>query len=241
MRFPERLVEGVLLRRYQRFLADIRLADGSTITAHTPNTGSMLGCSEPGCRVWVRDSGNPARKYPWSWEISETREGVLVGINTLLSNRLVEEGIRNGAIPQLAGYRSIRREVRYGSGRSRIDLLLQGGTHRPDCYVEIKNVTAAEGEVAFFPDAPTARGVKHLHELAGMVRQGSRAVLFFCIQRGDVRAVRPASHIDGNYAQTLRRVAAEGVEVLAYRADVSVEGIQLSSAALDVLLQDRSA
>ncbi|HHL45310.1 MAG TPA: DNA/RNA nuclease SfsA, partial [Gammaproteobacteria bacterium] len=137
MRFATPLVEGELIRRYKRFLADVRLPDGEVITAHTPNTGSMLGCAEPGSRVWIRDSSNPKRKYPWSWEISETAGGVKVGINTLLSNHLVREEIETGAIPELGGYDTIRSEVSYGSGRSRIDLLLEK-EDRPNCYVEVK-------------------------------------------------------------------------------------------------------
>ena len=226
MRFATPLVEGELIRRYKRFLADVRLPDGEVITAHTPNTGSMLGCAEPGSRVWIRDSGNPKRKYPWSWEISETAGGVKVGINTLLSNHLVREGIETGAIPELGGYDTIRSEVSYGSGRSRIDLLLEK-EDRPNCYVEVKNVTAAEGAVAFFPDAPTLRGIKHLHELMEMVKQGNRAVLFFCVQRADVRAVRPADHIDPEYGRMLREAVASGVEIIAYQTSISIREIRL--------------
>ncbi len=226
MRFASQLVEGVLIRRYKRFLADVRLSNGEVITAHTPNTGSMLGCAEPGSRVWIRDSGNPARKYPWSWEISETREGTKVGINTLLSNHLVREGIDSGVITELAGYDRIRSEVRYGAERSRVDLLLEKDDG-PNCYVEVKNVTAAEGDVAFFPDAPTVRGVKHLRELMEMVKQGGRAVLFFCVQREDVCAVRPADHIDPEYGCALREAAANGVEIIAYQTSISLQEIKL--------------
>ncbi len=226
MRFETPLQEAILLRRYKRFLADVRLPDGEMRTVHTPNTGSMLGCAEPGCRVWIRDSGNPARKYPWSWEISETPSGVMVGVNTLLSNRLVQEGIDAGVVEALGGYETIQREVRYGKERSRVDLMLETpGKER--CYVEIKNVTAAEEGIAFFPDAPTVRGIKHLRELAEMVKKGNRAVLLFCVQREDVLAVRPADHIDPDYGHMLRTAAAEGVEILAYRARVTRREIRL--------------
>ena len=228
MRFASPLVEAILVRRYKRFLADVRLADGELLTAHTPNTGSMLGCAEPGSRVWIRDSGNPARKYPWSWEISETRDGTKVGINTLLSNHLVREGVATGVITELAGYDHIRSEVRYGAERSRIDLLLEK-RDGPDCYVEVKNVTAADSDGAFFPDAPTVRGVKHLRELMEMVRQGNRAVLFFCVQREDVRTVRPADHIDPEYGRVLREAAQRGVEIIAYQTSISLQEIRLTS------------
>ncbi len=226
MRFETPLQEATLLRRYKRFLADVRLLDGRELTVHTPNTGSMLGCAQPGSRIWIRHSGNPARKYPWSWEISETAEGVKVGVNTLLSNHLVREGIDTGVIDELSGYDTVRSEVRYGAERSRIDLLLEKrGEHR--CYVEVKNVTAADAGVAFFPDAPTARGVKHLRELAEMVNNGERAVLLFCVQREDVYAVRPADHIHPEYGWALRNAAGQGVELVAYRAAVSLQGIRL--------------
>ncbi len=238
MRFDSPLIEATLLRRYKRFLADVRLPDGRELTAHTPNTGSMLGCAEPGSRIWIRDTGIPARKYPWSWEISETAAGVKVGINTLLSNRLVEEGIVSGVVTELSGYEHVRREVRYGMERSRVDLLLEG-CGVADCYVEVKNVTAAEEGIAFFPDAPTARGVKHLRELAEMVGEGYRAALLFCVQRGDVHALRPADHIDPEYGRALRAVAVQGVEIFAYRARVFPEGIWLD-VPLPVLLEQIS-
>jgi sugar fermentation stimulation protein A len=229
MRFSEPLVEGTLLRRYKRFLADIELPDGTQITAHTPNTGSLQGCAEAGQRVWVRDSGNPGRKYPWSWELVEVRRGILVGINTGLSNHLVREAIENGTVQELQGYGGIRREVRYGVENSRIDLLLEQGPGR-GCYVEVKNVTLVEDGIALFPDAVTARGAKHLRELATMVAAGHRAVIFYCVQRRDAVEVRPADAIDPLYADTLRYVVAQGVEALAYRAKVTPSGIAIQTA-----------
>lgn len=226
MKFEQPLQEAILLRRYKRFLADVRLPDGSEITVHTPNTGSMMGCCTPGSRVWLRDSGNPKRKYRHSWEIVEAAPEVLVGINTGVVNRLVTEAIESGVVTELQGYERVRQEVRYGRENSRIDLLLEGGS-TADCYVEIKNVTAADESVAIFPDAVSARGTKHLRELMAMVEEGCRAVLLFCVQRGDVDRVRPADEIDALYGQTLREALDAGVEAVAYRAKVTPEALTL--------------
>ena len=227
MKLPSPLVEGHLIRRYKRFLADVGLADGAMVTAHCPNTGSMLGCAEPGARVWLSRSVNPKRKYPLTWELVEVDAGILVGINTARSNTLVREAIEDGVITELFGYSSIRSEVRFGNERSRVDLFLGGRTHRP-CFVEVKNVTAAvSGGVALFPDAVTARGTKHLRELAGVVADGGRAVLCFSVQRQDAEEVRPADNIDPLYGRTLREVLAAGVEAVAYKAEVSTEAIRL--------------
>ncbi len=229
MRFESRLIAGTLLQRYKRFLADVRLDDGSIITAHTPNTGSMLGCAEPGSRVWLRDAASPTRKYRYAWELVENGAGVMVGINTGVVNRLVSEAIGSGVAAELQGYESLRQEVRYGSENSRIDLLLQGG--RPDCYVEIKNVTAVNRDgTAFFPDAVSTRGSKHLRELMQVVAQGKRGVICFCVQRGDARAVRPADEIDPLYGRTLREALAAGVEAVAYRASVTPQAVTLDTA-----------
>jgi sugar fermentation stimulation protein A len=225
MRFEQPLIEGVLLRRYKRFLADVRLSDGRTVTAHTPNTGSMAGCAEPGLRVWLRDSGNPRRKYPYSWELVESRSGVLVGINTTLANRLVRDAIEDDTVVELQGYGRIRTEQRYGMEGSRIDLLLEDGP-RGRCYVEVKNVTLVEDGVALFPDAVSLRGTRHLRELR-RVAEGARAVVLFCVQRADARAMRPAAHIDPEYARTLCAVMDKGVEALVYGARVSTQGIAL--------------
>lgn len=223
-----RLLEGRLIRRYKRFLADVELADGTVITAHTPNTGSMMGLTRPGSRVWLRDSRNPKRKYPLSWILVETRPGVLVGIDTGMANHLVRETVESGSIPALQGYQRIRREVRYGNERSRVDLLLESDT-RPRCYVEVKNVTLVENDHAFFPDAVTERGRKHLRELAGRVAAGERGVIFFCIQRHDAKLLRPADHIDPAYGKMLREAVALGVEAIAWRATVTVKEIRLDT------------
>lgn len=228
MRFPEPLVEGRLQRRYKRFLVDVCLESGESITAHCPNTGSMLGCVKPGARVWLSRSENPARKYPMTWELIEVGGGTLVGINTGRTNRLVGEAVEARIVAELQGYGSIRREVRYGAEKSRIDLLLERSDRSGRCYVEVKNVTAAVHDgIAVFPDAVTARGARHLRELARMVDRGHRAVVFFCVQRSDVREVRPAGAIDPDYARTLREALGCGVEAMAYGAEVTSEGIWL--------------
>lgn len=226
MEFESPLIEGILIKRYKRFLADITLENGDQITAHTPNTGSMKGCAEPCSTVWLRDTKNPDRKYPLSWEMVETKSGSLIGINTLLSNSLVEEAIKNGIVAELQDYDQIRREVKYGEENSRIDLLLES-TDKPDCYVEVKNVTMVEKNIAYFPDAVTKRGSKHLRELQAMVKQGKRAIIFYCVQRNDVEEVRPADEIDPEYGKLLREAIKSGVEAIAYTADISPEGIEL--------------
>jgi sugar fermentation stimulation protein A len=176
--------------------------------------------------VWLRDTGNPERKYPLSWELVEADPGVLVGINTIMANSLVREAIEGGVVGELQGFETIRCEVRYGKEQSRIDLVLEGAP--ASCYVEVKNVTLVEDGIAFFPDAVTARGVKHLRELAHAARSGHRAVIFFCVQRGDAGEVRPAGAIDPLYAETLRHVMRQGVEALAYAARIDLEGIELA-------------
>jgi len=225
MRFDSILVPGRLIRRYKRFFADIRLDSGEVVTAHCPNTGSMLGCKEPGSRVWISPADNPERKLRYTWELVEARPDVLVGVHTGRTNHLVHEAISGGVVRELAGYSDIRREVRFGQEGSRIDLLLSGAGSG-DCYVEVKNVTAAVDDgIALFPDAVSSRGAKHLRELMHVAEQGRRAVIFFCAQRGDVQEVRPADEIDPEYGRTLRRALAAGVEALAYRAAVSPAGL----------------
>ncbi len=220
------LVEGRLIVRRNRFVAEVELADGRQVEAHCPNTGSMQGCKTPGSRVWLSPATNPERKLQWTWELVEA-DGVAVGLHTGRTNGLVREAIEQGIVPKLAGYGRLRTEVRYGSENSRIDLLLDDDG-RPPCYVEVKNVTAAvEGGLGYFPDAGTERGSKHLRELMAVVRQGQRGVIFFCVQRGDVAEVRPADHIDKVYGRTLREAVAAGVEALAWGAAVTPAEIRL--------------
>jgi len=225
MKFSAKLVAGRLIRRYKRFLADVQL-EGGVITAACPNTGSMLGCCEPGSRVWLSQSDRATRKYRHTWEIVEVGR-VMVGINTGLPNGLVAEAIGAGAIPELAGYASLRREVAFGEERSRVDLLLEDPARAP-CYVEVKNVTAAVTRgIALFPDAVSDRGAKHLRELMRLKAAGLRPVQLYCVQRGDVGEVRPADAIDPEYGRTLRRALEAGVEVMAYRAKVTPREIRL--------------
>ena len=224
MKLPD-LIPGRLIKRYKRFLADIELEDGSVVTAHCPNSGSMLGCNLPGSPVLLSLSPNPNRKLAYTWELLQVN-GFWVGLNTMLPNRLAEEAILDGTIVELQGYPKLRREVAYGSERSRIDILLEDDGKR--CYVEVKNVTLVEGGLALFPDAVTARGQKHLRELMEMVRNGDRAVLLFTGQRGDGNAVAPADRIDPEYGRLLREAVANGVEALAYRAEVQPEQIRLT-------------
>ncbi|MBN2053613.1 DNA/RNA nuclease SfsA [bacterium] len=226
MNFSQRLTEGILIRRYNRFLADVRLQDGAIVTAHCPNSGSMMTCSEPGMPVYLSRHQSKTRRYPHTWEIIDMH-GTLVGINTMIPNRIVREAIEQERIPELAGYTQLRREVPYGAN-SRIDILLLDGDKR--CYVEVKNVTLVVEDRCLFPDAVTTRGQKHLVELGLAASHGHRAVMLYVVQRSDGSSFAPAEAIDGDYARLLRSAAAAGVEILAYRADVTTEGICLGSA-----------
>lgn len=218
------LLPGTLLKRYKRFLADIVLEDGTAVTVHCPNSGSMKGCAIPGSRVFISRSSNPNRKFPFTWELVEA-DGFWAGINTALPNRLVHEAIINGSVAELQGYTTIRPEVPYGE-HSRIDLLLEAPQQR--CFVEVKNVTLVENHRALFPDAVTTRGQKHLHELMRVVREGDRGVIFFTVQRGDGISVSPADAIDPEYGRLLRMALLNGVEALAYRALVTSTEILLT-------------
>lgn len=228
MKYDPPLVTGRLVRRYKRFLADVELDNGEVVVAHTANTGAMTGCSQPGSRVWLSKSDNPRRKCKYTWELVETREGVVVGINTLHANVLVEEAIKSGQFPFFNGYSSMRREASYGQEGSRIDFLLQSAA-RPPCYLEVKNVTLASHGVAFFPDAVSVRGQKHLRELESVVTAGDRALLCFCIQRHDVSECRPADSVDSEYGRLLRQVVKTGVDVVAIKARPDVRGVSLET------------
>ena len=226
MHFSE-LIEGRLIKRYKRFLADIELAHGEVITAHCPNTGSMRRCQQDQARVWVSKSDNPKRKLAYTWEIVEVDQQFLACINTGLPNKVVGEAIAQGKIAELSGYGGQKAEVKYGSG-SRIDWLLSD-EHKPLCYVEVKNVTLLEEDGhGYFPDAVTERGRKHLYELADMVKAGHRAVLMFCVSHNGIQSVAPAEHIDPKYAAALEDVMAQGVEVIAYRAHIDTTEIYLT-------------
>lgn len=227
MKFEPPLEQGRLLRRYKRFLADIETLDGELLTIHCPNTGSMLNCMSEGCRVWFSRSNDPKRKLPGTWEITETPQGRLACVNTARANALVEEALRADLIPELAGFTALKREVAYGVENSRADFRLDDPTG--EVFVEVKSVTLGfDGTaVAAFPDAVTVRGSKHLRELAALARQGMRAVQFYCVNLSGIEAVRAAVEIDPAYAAALADAKAAGVEVLAYGAEVSPEGLVL--------------
>lgn len=224
MRFEEPPIEGTLVLRYKRFLADIELASGEVIVAHCPNTGGLLGCKTPGSRVWLRDSRDPKRKLRHTWQAIEV-DGTWVNVDTNLPNRVVAAALEARSIPQLAGFQNVKREVAYGEN-SRIDVLLTDEAGRR-CYVEVKSTTLVEGDAGLFPDAVTARGKKHLFELMRMVGEGHRAVQLFLLNRSDVARFRPADDIDPAYGEALREAAAAGVEILALSAHVEPLSFEL--------------
>ncbi len=226
MKFAAPLVKGTLIKRYKRFLADVELADGQVVTAHLANSGAMLGTSDPGLEVWLSPAASPTRKLAWSWELVRV-DGHLVGVNTSHPNLIAAEAIQAGQIPQLTGYSSLRREVKYGVN-SRIDILLEG-EGRPPCYVEVKNVHLKVGEWAEFPDAVTVRGAKHLVELRDQVAQGARAVMLYLVQRQDCTSFRPAASIDPTYATGLVQAVRDGVEAICYTCAMALEGISLGT------------
>lgn len=227
MRFPTPLVPGILVRRYKRFLADVELADGQVVTVHCANPGAMLGVNMPGLKVWLRDHSGTSRKLPWSWEIVEA-EGTLIGVNTALPNRLVEEALAANMIKELAGYDPARREVKYGKA-SRVDFLLEK-PGSPRCFVEVKNVHLKRDGRAEFPDSVTARGAKHMAELADQAKAGDRAVVLFVVQRDDCARFAPAADIDPAYAAAFRAALGAGVEALCYGCKVSPDAIELDRA-----------
>ncbi len=224
MHLPSPLFEGVLLRRYKRFFTDIELSDGSVVTAHTPNTGSMKQCAVPGYRVLISKTDDPKRKLKYTLELIRVGDD-WVDTHTQRTNRLVEEALRNGWIDGLRGYRVT---PEYKIGNSRIDFFLENDKER--VLVEVKNVTLIKGEAtACFPDAVTTRGQKHLCELLSAKQQGYRAVIFFLVQRGEATSFSPADEIDPEYGRLLREVVVGGVEVLAYKTIVTPEENRVSS------------
>jgi len=228
------LKSATLIRRYKRFLADIQLDDGEILTIHCPNTGSMKNCALPGSRIWYSRSDNKNRKYPHTWELIESPDGHLIGVNTGRANRLVRQAIESEVVEELKGYSDIRAEVRYGvKNQSRVDFVLSNESRSTseECFVEVKSVTlldeACGQGVGLFPDAVSERGTRHLNELIHVARSGRRAVLFFCVQHTGIDEVRPADGIDPVYGDTLRKALGSGVEVLAYRADINPGSVEL--------------
>ncbi|MBT6337996.1 MAG: DNA/RNA nuclease SfsA [Desulfobacula sp.] len=225
-RMPQ-LTSGILIQRYKRFLADIRLETGEKVTAHCPNSGSMKGCAIPGSPVWLSTSLNPKRKYKYTWELIKTPE-TMIGINTLVPNKLVKQSIENDLIKELSGYDQVKAEVKTSS-HTRLDLLLEKES-KEKCYVEIKNCTLVEEGIAMFPDAVTTRGQKHLDELEHLVSQGHRGVIFFLIQRMDAKLFKPADMIDKIYAQKLKKVVANGVEIVVKDTSIDTKLISIRNA-----------
>ena len=229
MLFPTPLIRGRLIQRYKRFLADVELDNGEKVTATCPNTGSMMGLVAPGSVVWLSTSDSETRKYKHTWEMVEADLGkgpTLVGINTNHPNKLVSEAIASGQLKELAGYPSLRREVKYGKN-SRIDVLLESPS-KGACYVEVKNVhMMREHGLAEFPDSVTSRGAKHLGELADMVSEGHRAVMVFLIQRGDAARLSLARDVDRTYGEAFDTASAAGVEVIAVRCRMTPEAIEV--------------
>lgn len=228
MRFPTPLVPARLVKRYKRFLADVVLESGETVTAHCANSGSMLSLARPGARVWLAKSDDPKRKLAWSWKLEEV-DGALVCIDTGHPNAIVAEAIAGGLVPSLAGYAGLRREVKYGVN-SRIDILLED-ERRGRAYVEVKNVTLMrEAGLAEFPDAVTTRGAKHLDELAAMVAEGHRAVMVYLVNRPDCTRFTLAADIDPAYAKGFATARARGVEIEVWATKVTTDEVVVERA-----------
>ncbi len=216
------LVPGTLIKRYKRFLADVRLDDGREVVAHCPNTGSMKAVNVPGCRVWLSPSDNPKRKLAWTWEFIELPQAsgqvALASVHTGRANRIVEAALEAGELAPLAGYATLRREVKVADAR--LDFRLDD-PERGQAYIEVKQVTLKEPDGhGYFPDSVSVRGTKHLHSLRVLAEQGERAVLLFCVAHEGIADVAAAAHIDATYAAALAEASASGVEVLAYGIDV---------------------
>ncbi|MFD1342816.1 DNA/RNA nuclease SfsA [Litorisediminicola beolgyonensis] len=227
MRFQTPLQPATLLRRYKRFLSDIRLEDGREVTAHVANPGAMTGLAEPGMRVWIEPNDDPKRKLKWAWKLSEIETGARVLVDTAIANRVVREALEAGRVPGMGGYVEIRPEQRYGAG-SRVDFLLRG-PDRPDCYVEVKSATLArQTGAAEFPDTVTARGARHLAELAEVARGGARAVLLYLVARTDACSVAVAADIDPAYAEAFSAARDAGVETLALGCAADREGVTVA-------------
>lgn len=225
MVFENPLIEGTLIQRYKRFLADIKFASGEEVTVHCPNPGSMMGLNETGNKVYVSDSKNLKRKLKYTWELVQVQD-TLVGINTNKTNRLVEEAINHSVMAELAGYDEIKREVNIGQ-KSRFDLLLQ--CKNKPCVVEVKSVTLKKDGIAQFPDSITKRGTRHVQELIDSISNGYRAVVCFVIQRNDADLFSPAWEIDHHFSEKLKNAKKNGVEILAYRTEITPHSIEIKT------------
>ena len=228
MRFQTPLVPATLICRYKRFLADARLEDGTEITAHCANPGSMMGLAEPESRIWLEPNDDPKKKLKYGWRLVEHENGHFTGVDTSVPNRALKAALLARAIPELADYPLVRPEVKYGE-KSRIDFLLSA-EDKPDLYVEVKSVTLSRRpDLAEFPDSVTARGAKHLAELQAMIAQGHRAMMFYLVQRTDARTVALADDIDPTYAAAFDAARAAGVEVMTYSCQISPNGIDIGA------------
>lgn len=221
-----KLIKGTLIKRYKRFKADVKLCNGLVVTALCPNTGSMKSCSEPGRTVYLSKHDRPDRKLKYTWELIEMPTS-LVGVNTGIPNKLVKKTIENRLIKGLSDFEKIRSEVKYGEN-SRIDILLEKNNEKT--FIEVKNCTLMEKGICYFPDAVTARGLKHLIELQREVRSGNRAVMFYLIQRMDITRFEAATHIDPAYSKELKKAYSMGVEILSYDVHINTKGIAINRA-----------
>ncbi|NBN73698.1 DNA/RNA nuclease SfsA [Proteus sp. G2615] len=220
MKFEQPLQSATLLKRYKRFLADVVTPNGEEFTLHCANTGAMTGCATPGDTVWYSTSSNAKRKYPHSWELTQTQTNDWICVNTLSANGIIADAIEAGDIPELSEYEEIKREVKYGNENSRIDILLKSN-HKVDCYIEVKSVTLLDNGIGYFPDAKTQRGQKHLRELTAIAKLGLRAVLFYAVPHTGITEVTVAKEIDPDYASLLKEAHDAGVEILCYRINIS--------------------
>tara|TARA_Y100000589_G_scaffold89168_1_gene83631 strand:+ start:1052 stop:1765 length:714 start_codon:yes stop_codon:yes gene_type:complete len=237
MKIEQTIYFGTLVKRYKRFLADVILDNGTELTVHCPNSGSMAGCAEPGYRVVVSDSQNPKRKLQFTLEWVHNKT-CWIGVNTHRTNDLVAEAVKLQQIKELVGYDALRREVKYGvEGRSRIDILLED-SEKGLCYVEVKNVSLVSDSGYYqFPDAITARGLKHINELLHMKRKGHRVVLFFVINRSDAKIFEPAWDIDEKYSEALVGAYEQGLEVLAYQVGIEPPFSEIQKAIVTKILR----
>jgi len=228
MKFSDPLVRGKLIKRYKRFLVDIELESGKVVVAHCANPGSMMNLLLPDAEVWLSLASNPNRKLKYTWEMIRY-EDTLIGLNTSLPNKIVEDAIQQDLVAEFTEYDSLKREVKYGEN-SRIDILLQS-SNLPDCYLEVKSVTLKRpgngNNLAEFPDSVTVRGTKHLHELSGQVANGNRAAMFYLVQREDCNRLSIAGDIDPNYANAFIAARKAGVEMLCYGCSISPEAIKI--------------
>lgn len=212
------LHQATLIKRYKRFLADVTLSNGHDTTIHCANTGAMTGCGSEGDIIYYSQSDNPKRKYPFSWEFTQTKNDHFICVNTQRANQLVEEALNSNAIEELTPFNSLKREVKYGNENSKIDFLLHDNDNKR-IYIEVKSVTLLEQEQGYFPDTVTSRGQKHLRELIDIVKHGERAVLIFAVLHSGIKTVKAAAHIDKHYAQLLKEACSAGVEIIAYRVN----------------------